>query len=438
MRMMQIEKQREDYYRKLGTPPGVPTMKGATAEPENTHEGYNTIIKELGDHSVPNGWIQRPKHNAVPGTPPGPPVQWDKAEDPHDVQPGYGYVPADTAHHEDIFYNHSDHLGSTSYITDAKANVAQFDAYLPYGELLVDEHSSTEEMPYKFNGKEFDEETGLYYYGARYMNPRTSLWYGVDPLAEKYPSVGAYVYCVDNPIKLIDPNGKDWYHDKDGTMQYSPTVHSAKDLGSGQRYVGATFHDKKNAINYRKDGSILFKNETAAYNRIWNQADKHYRTPKERGGREVGGFVLKGGSVLVLPDYGNNSNTTEIGKYHYQLRGRKLKHGNEIFTVIAQVHSHQDRGLDATPSYYTGDSYGDLGFSMNHSKLPVFVIGHDGNIHGIRGEWIRTGQRYEPTLYKMPLQGNDKSREALLGGKTTIKSILKYYCPLKFSPLYTN
>ena len=75
MRMMQIERQHEDYYRKLGTPPGVPTMKVATAEPENTHEGYNTIIKELGDHSVPDGWIQRPKCNAVPGTPPGPPVQ---------------------------------------------------------------------------------------------------------------------------------------------------------------------------------------------------------------------------------------------------------------------------------------------------------------------------------------------------------------------------
>ncbi len=213
MRMMQIEKQREDYYRKLGTPPGVPTMKGATAEPENTHEGYNTIIKELGDHSVPDGWIQRPKRNAVPGTPPGPPVQWDKAEDPDDVQPGYGYVPADTAHHEEIFFYHTDHLGSTSYITDAKANVAQFDAYLPYGELLVDEHSSTEEMPYKFNGKELDEETGLYYYGARYMNPRTSLWYGVDPLAEKYVSTGSYVYCIDNPIRLIDPDGTHWVED---------------------------------------------------------------------------------------------------------------------------------------------------------------------------------------------------------------------------------
>ena len=63
-------------------------------------------------------------------------------------------------------------------------------------------------MPYKFNGKELDQETGLYYYGARYMNPRTSLWYGVDPLAKKYPSVSGYVFCVDNPIRLIDPNGK--------------------------------------------------------------------------------------------------------------------------------------------------------------------------------------------------------------------------------------
>ena len=219
MRMMQIEKQREDYYRKLGTPPGVPTMKGATAEPENTHEGYNTIIRELGDHSVPDGWIQRPKRNAVPGTPPGPPVQWDKAEDPDDVQPGYGYVPADTAHHEEIFFYHTDHLGSTSYITDAKANVAQFDANLPYGELLVDEHSSTEEMPYKFNGKELDEETGLYYYGARYMNPRTSLWYGVDPLAEKYPEIGGYVYCISNPIQNTDKKGNDviiHYIDKNG------------------------------------------------------------------------------------------------------------------------------------------------------------------------------------------------------------------------------
>ena len=421
MRMMQIEKQREDYYRKLGTPPGVPTMKGATAEPENTHEGYNSIIKELGDHSVPDGWIQRPKRNAVPDTPPGPPVQWDKAEDPDDVQPGYGYVPADTAR-EDIFFYHTDHLGSTSYITDAKANVAQFDAYLPYGELLVDEHSSSEEMPYKFNGKELDEETGLYYYGARYMNPKTSLWYGVDPLAEKYPSVGAYVYCVDNPIKLIDPNGKDWYHDKDGTMQYSPTVHSAKDLGNGQRYVGATFHDKKNAINYRKDGSILFKNETAAYNRIWNQADKHYRTPKEKAGREVGAFILEKGGVLVLPDYLNSSTYSEIDRYGYRIdKHGFLRKGNEKLKVTAQIHTHQSKSSNAQPSGYIGGNSAilsdDLEISYKMGGLPVIAIAHDNNVYGIFS--LNDGKGFDMIRFG--------TRKGLLKGKYTMSHWLNSY-----------
>ncbi len=56
--------------------------------------------------------------------------------------------------------------------------------------------------PYKFNAKELDEDTGLYYYGARYYNPRLSIWYGVDPLAEKMPSWSPYNYTFDNPIKL--------------------------------------------------------------------------------------------------------------------------------------------------------------------------------------------------------------------------------------------
>ena len=217
-RMMQIEKQREEYYKQLGTPPGVPTMKGATADPDNTGIGYNSIITDLGDHSVPEGWIQHPKFNGK-GDVPGPPIQWSEPESPDNAQPGYGYIPADTTDTEDIFFYHSDHLGSTSYITDAKANITQFDAYLPYGELLVDEHTSSEDMPYKFNGKEFDEETGLYYYGARYYDPRVSLWLSTDPYEDKYPFVNSYCYVLNNPIKLIDPDGKDvyiWYKDKNG------------------------------------------------------------------------------------------------------------------------------------------------------------------------------------------------------------------------------
>ena len=210
-RMNQIQTQKEAYYKKVGVAPGVPTEKGAYGDPENTGVGYNAVLTELGNHDVPQGWIQTPHPNTTPGTNPGPPVSWNDPSNPDDPQAGYGYIPNDTTKEETFFY-HSDHLGSTSYITDDHANITQYDAYLPYGELLVDEHSSSEDLPYKFNGKQFDEETGLYYYGARYLNPMTSLWYGVDPLAEKYQFLGSYVYCSANPIKIIDVDGNDEFH----------------------------------------------------------------------------------------------------------------------------------------------------------------------------------------------------------------------------------
>ena len=64
-------------------------------------------------------------------------TSWNDPSNPDDPQAGYGYIPNDTTKEETFFY-HSDHLGSTSYITDDKANITQYDAYLPYGELLVD------------------------------------------------------------------------------------------------------------------------------------------------------------------------------------------------------------------------------------------------------------------------------------------------------------
>ena len=226
-RMNQIQKQKEAYYKQQGIAPGVPTMKGAYGDPENTGVGYNAVLTELGNHDVPQGWIQTPRPNTTPNTNPGPPVSWNDPSNPDDPQAGYGYIPNDTTKEETFFY-HSDHLGSTSYITDDHANITQYDAYLPYGELLVDEHSSSEDLPYKFNGKQFDEETGLYYYGARYMNPVTSLWYGVDPLAEKYQASGSYLYCRQNPVRRVDVDGNDEVHiNGDGRIVKVINDHSA-------------------------------------------------------------------------------------------------------------------------------------------------------------------------------------------------------------------
>ena len=107
-------------------------------------------------------------------------------------------------------YYHTDHLGSATLITDDAADVVQQIAYLPYGEDWVDiRNNGYFGSAYKFNGKEKDDETGYSYYGARYYTDRLSIWLSVDPLADKYPHLSPYAYCADNPVMLVDPDGRD-------------------------------------------------------------------------------------------------------------------------------------------------------------------------------------------------------------------------------------
>ena len=62
--------------------------------------------------------------------------------------------------------------------------------------------------PFVFTGKEKDVETGYGYFGARYMDHELmTMWLSVDPMADKYPNISPYAYCVWNPVKLVDPNG---------------------------------------------------------------------------------------------------------------------------------------------------------------------------------------------------------------------------------------
>ena len=99
--------------------------------------------------------------------------------------------------------------GYKSYGYDyVDGEVVQHIEYVPFGEVFVEERNNIWNTPYLFNAKEFDEETGLYYYGARYYYPRLSLWISVDPLAEKYPAFSGFSFAADNPLLYVDPDGK--------------------------------------------------------------------------------------------------------------------------------------------------------------------------------------------------------------------------------------
>ena len=112
---------------------------------------------------------------------------------------------------DDVFFYHSDHLGSASWITDAHGYAVQHLQYLPFGEPFVDQHPFGYSERFRFTGKERDEETGYGYFGARYMDHELmTMWLSVDPMADKYPSISPYAYCAWNPVKLVDPDGREF------------------------------------------------------------------------------------------------------------------------------------------------------------------------------------------------------------------------------------
>ncbi len=82
--------------------------------------------------------------------------------------------------------------------------------------------------PFVFTGKEKDEETGYGYFGARYMDHELmTMWLSVDPMADKYPSISPYNYCMWNPLRLVDPNGMDTINTTDPNKPESKQLSKA-------------------------------------------------------------------------------------------------------------------------------------------------------------------------------------------------------------------
>ena len=112
-------------------------------------------------------------------------------------------------------YFNQDHLGNNREVVNKEGKVVQINNYYPFGTPFYDEANTTNAslQPFKYNGKELDMMHGLntYDYGARQYYAALPVWDRVDPLAEKYYSISPYVYCHDNPVNRIDPDGRyDW------------------------------------------------------------------------------------------------------------------------------------------------------------------------------------------------------------------------------------
>ena len=103
-------------------------------------------------------------------------------------------------------YYIQDHQGNNRVVASQDGTIEEVNHYYPFGGLFAIYSSA---QPYKYNGKELDRKAGLdwYNYGARQYDPVLGRWHTMDLMAEKYYKVSPYVYCLNNPILLIDPNG---------------------------------------------------------------------------------------------------------------------------------------------------------------------------------------------------------------------------------------
>ncbi len=200
----------------------------------------------------------------------------------------------------DQFFYHSDHLGSSSFITNINGAAVQHLQYLPFGETYVDQrHDSPYNTPYRFSGKEKDDETQYSYFGARYYDSDLSVFLSIDRFAGKYPSLSPYHYCANNPIILTDPTGD--------TLSIS---FRSGFLGLGKKqtvnYVSGTLYNKNGSIYNGKVKGFLRKT-TSALNYI--------------GGSSEGAAMLSdlenSGNVFTIVKRNSYTTTEENGQRTY-------------------------------------------------------------------------------------------------------------------------
>ncbi|MCQ2211680.1 MAG: RHS repeat-associated core domain-containing protein [Paludibacteraceae bacterium] len=248
--------------------------------------------------------------------------------------------------------NVSYHVTDNGEAVERPSTLPRVISYIPYGEIFVEQQSGGWQSPYLFNAKELDSETGLYYYGARYLDPTSAAWLSVDPLWEKYVGMSPYGYCAGNPVRLVDVDGESTKvtENEDGT--YTVIGGNKEDNDNGI-YCG------KQLIGYSATPESFYNSEEDEWMGTIN--------PKDNSGRNFLNDVIQNKN-MTLADYISNAKGYEPYDFK-RTNGTK----NVIYTKSQDYY----RGM---PVNLKGDD----------KSLPVYASARDiGNI----GAGIIAGSR---------------------------------------------
>lgn len=186
--------------------------------------------------------------------------------------------------HPPTLYFHSDHLGSAQYATNDLQELVQHDDFFPTGEVweAQTEGRYTVRRVTRFTGKELDEGTGLYYFGARWYDPRLSQWISPDPALTEYlenPLTGdvhepinlsVYTYAGNSPLVLVDRDGRKIQFAPNSSPQFkSEFWRAVRFLRShnGSEVVDKLIKDPSFTVTIKERNSIQ---ESPGFNRAEN------------------------------------------------------------------------------------------------------------------------------------------------------------------------
>ncbi len=255
----------------------------------------------------------------------------------------------------------------------------------------------------KLNAKEFDEETGMYYYGARYYEPRLSLWMSVDPSAEEKPWLTIYCYTRNNPIILVDPDGRDeWEINSKGDIvkQIKTDKHDAFFFVSkaGKSVKGKSLSFEygtiEKASGQKTDGGTSYDVYQVRRDKYAKQLFESFakNTSVEWSIMQTGTEGAKGLNYLTT----FHNEKSESGMV--DLFNKQLKNG---YTLRAFYHSHPSNVL--IPSNI-GGKYGDIPIAQKMTEISNQSITF--GIYGPKsGEYVTFGPNSKIEDYSVNLEG---------------------------------
>lgn len=201
---------------------------------------------------------------------------------------------------------------------------------------------------FAFTDKERDSETGYGYFGTRYMDYElTTLWLSVDPMADKYPSVSPYNYCMWNPIKLVDPDGKD-------------TIKIHIDKGAIEKIAS----DGNHRINYYRNGELIdsysiekdectFRTRSIDYENTDQNIDcrtYHLYCSNDKIGEQIFKKLVSLGSPVEWDYYSVRVNEEIYGDLSSSGLENKMVHSRGMYTaknVLLWDHYHPNNSSDS-------------------------------------------------------------------------------------------